>query len=256
MPSTPPPISWTMNLKAARMAIRPIISHDDHVSTNRTAPIRVLLADDHPLGRHGVRYFLEESRRIAVVGEANNGEGAARLIEQVAPDVAMVDLHMPGLGGIELARWAGDKGYATRVLILTAYDDPRYMLAALKGGARGYLVKSAEPDDIVRAVMAVARGEMAFEPAVLAAYRLPANEPVLTPAAPLSRREMEVLGGILNGHPDKIIARNLGITDSTVASHVTSVFRKLQVTNRTQAATRAMALGLVQTRLPAGDPLR
>jgi DNA-binding NarL/FixJ family response regulator len=245
-----------MNLKAARMAIRPIITHDDYRTNAHPAPIRVLLADDHPLGRHGVRYFLEESGLIAIAGEANNGEEATRLIEQLAPDVALVDLHMPGLGGIEVARWAAEHGYATRVVILTAYDDARYVLAALKGGACGYLVKSAEPDVIVEAVMAAARGEMAFDPAVLAAYRLPVTDPPLTPAAQLSRRELEVLGGILNGQPDKIIARNLGITDSTVASHVTSVFKKLRVTNRTQAATRAMALGLVQTMPPFGDPLR
>jgi len=216
----------------------------------------VLLADDHPLGRQGARYFLEESGVITIVGEADNGEEAARLIEQLAPDVALLDLHMPGIGGIEVARWAREQGYTTRVVILTADDDPRFVQAALEGGARGYLLKDIEPEVMVEAVMAVSRGEMAYDPLLLAGWKLPATDLNPPPDARLSGRELDVLRGIMSGQPDKIIARNLGISDGTVASHVTNVFKKLRATNRTQAVIRAMALGLVQTMPLSGDSQR
>jgi len=222
-----------------------------HLAISPTTRIRVLLADDHPLGRAGVRYFLEESGLIDIVAEASDGEEALALMARLGPDVALLDLHMPGCSGIEATRRAGEQGIATRVLILTAYDDASYAQAALSAGAYGYLLKSAHPDLIVQATLAAYRGEASFDPALAAG-----REQAASPAVELSERQIEALRAIMDGLPDKIIARNLGITESTVATHLTKLFKKLGVTSRTQAVVRAMALGLVETMPPSGDPLR
>lgn len=215
-----------------------------------SAPIRVILADDHPIGRQGVRYYLEETGRFTIVAEAGDGLQAIRLIERHRPDVAVLDLHMPGCNGIEVARRVVERKCATRLLILSAYDDAHLVQSALEAGASGYLLKSADPDLIIESVEAVYRGETILDPALL--IKLQAGGAGASLISPLTERELEVLHEVLNGLQDKAIARRLGITDSTVALHLNKVFRKLGVHKRTQAVARALALGLTRTPPPSG----
>ncbi len=212
-------------------------------------PIAVIVADDHPMGRQGLRYYLEETGKIVVIAEAGDGEDALRLIEQHQPDVAVLDLYMPGYTGIEVARRAREARWATRILILTAYDDPLLVRSALEAGASSYFLKSTDPERIVEAVVATWRGETLIDPAILSRLELAGDAlfPDSPPAALLlSGREVQVLKEVLNGQSDKEIARKLGINDSTVGGHLANIYKKLEVASRTQAITRALALGLVR----------
>src|SRR5574341_734663 len=210
-------------------------------------PIRVLLADDHQVVRRGIRDFLAESGDIEVVAEAENGDDAIRLIDQRHPDVAVLDIQMPGRSGIDVVRWVRDHNLPVGTLILTAYDDDPYLIAALEAGTTGYVMKTADADEIVRAVRAVHEGKSVLDPVVvrhLMKVVSGGGEPP-APAAELTAREMEVLSAAARGFTNKAIGLSLGISDRTVQGHLRNIFEKLAVTNRTEAVVRAAQLGLL-----------
>ncbi len=214
---------------------------------NAMTRIRVVLADDHAVVRQGIRDFLEESGRIDVVAETGDGEKAKELIQTHLPDVAVLDIRMPGVTGIEVARWVNEKQLPVQVLLLTAYDDDPFVIAAVQAGARGYVLKNAEADQIVSAVAAVARGQSAFGPGIaekLVAHmvRQAGHE---ADADALSEREREVLRLAAVGLTNRAIGLKLAISDRTVQGHLASIYSKLNVGSRTEAVTKALQLGVI-----------
>jgi len=216
--------------------------------------IRVVLADDHAVVRKGIREFLEDSGKIEVLAETGDGEKVKELIKTYQPDVAVLDIRMPGATGIEVARWVREQGSATHVLLLSAYDDDPFIIAALQAGASGYVLKTAEADQIVAAVETVSRGHSAFD-ADLTAKALAhfVGSPELAAAGVLvSEREREVLRLVAEGLTNRGIGHQLGISDRTVQGHLASIYEKLGVGSRTEAVTKALQLGLIE--LGQNDP--
>lgn len=196
--------------------------------------IRVLLADDHQLVRAGLASLLEAQDDITVIGTAADGAEAVKLAAQEQPDVILMDLSMPGMGGEEATRRILAERPETAVVILTSFSDQERIHEALDAGAMGYLLKDTEPTDLVRGVRAAARGESPLDTKV--ARKLLAS-PRLRPLAPeLTEREREVLMLVSRGLANKQIARSLQITERTVKAHLTSAFQRIQVSDRTQAA--------------------
>jgi NarL family two-component system response regulator LiaR len=209
--------------------------------------IRVLIADDHAVVRRGLRTFLELQQEIEVVGEAEDGEEAVAAVEEFAPDVVLMDLVMPRVDGIEAIRQIRERRPATRVIALTSFLDDDKLFPAVRAGAAGYLLKDVQPQELVSAIRTVHAGEALLHPA--AASRLMAqvasDGTPKNPAAQLTPREREVLVLVARGQPNKVIARELGVSEKTVKTHVSSVLGKLGVTDRTQAALLAVREGLV-----------
>jgi DNA-binding NarL/FixJ family response regulator len=209
--------------------------------------IRVVLADDHPVVRAGLAALLSSLEGIEVVATASTGREAIREIVASRPDVAVLDLQMPEMDGISTIRELARVAPSVAVLVLTMFDDDDSVVAAMRGGARGYLVKGAEQDEIARAIRAVASGEAIFGPGVahrvlgfLAAPARPADH-----AFPgLTAREREVLDLLADGLGNAAIATRIGIAPKTVANTVSSIFTKLQVADRAQAIVRARNAGL------------
>lgn len=216
-----------------------------------SAPLRVLLADDHAIVRKGIREFLEEDGEVTVVAEASGGAEAVRLAGEQRPAVAVLDVQMPGVNGIEATRQIKAAYPEIRVLILTAYDEDPYVFALLRAGADGYVLKNSDPDDLVRAVKTVASGGKVLAPDVAAKViaQMTAGKPAWKPAAaaeqvePLSERELEVLRLAAHGLTNKAIAAELGVSDRTVQGHLASIYGKLAVASRTEAVTKALKLG-------------
>lgn len=211
-----------------------------------TVPLRVVIIDDHPVFRAGLRAILEAEPSLELVAEAAAGHAGVRSIVDTRPDVAIVDLHLPDLSGIEVTRLvtaAGD----TAVLVLTMLDDDDSVFAALRSGAAGYLMKGADADDIVRAVHSVAAGEAVLGPGI--ARRVLGFFAGVDRAAPeafpqLTDREREVLDLIAAGRSNPTIARDLGLTLKTVRNYVSNILTKLHVSDRSQAIVRAREAGL------------
>jgi DNA-binding NarL/FixJ family response regulator len=210
--------------------------------------IRVLLVDDHPVFRHGLSALLASLGTIDVVGEAANGEDAVTLAQQLQPDVVVMDLHMPGLSGTDATRRITATVPTTGVLVLTMFEDDDSVFAAMRAGARGYLVKGADTPEVVRAINAVADGEAIFGAPVakrvlsFLTRPLSAHDEHLFPD--LSTREREVLDLIAAGHPNTDIAQRLFLSPKTIRNLVSSIFAKLQVADRAQAIVRARSAGL------------
>ncbi len=210
------------------------------------ASIRVLVADDHPMFREGLRFTLTREQDIAVVGEAADGAEVLRLAASLDPDVVVMDINMPEVGGLAATRQLREHGERPHVLVLTMSDDDASVFAAVRAGANGYLVKGSDPEQVVSAVRAVANGHAVFG-AHLAARMMqffaspPAGE--RADASPLSAREQEVLTYVAQGLTNQEIAAALFISPITVRNHVTSILTKLQVTNRRQAMLRARETG-------------
>mgnify|MGYP001165988871 FL=1 len=202
--------------------------------------IRLLLADDHAVVRAGIRQFLESAADLRVVAEADDGDAARRLIVQHRPDVAVLDIQMPRATGIEVARWSRATYPDVGVLILTAYDDDPYVSAALQAGANGYVLKTAAPAEMIRAVRDVHEGRQALDAAIRARAVT-----LSTVYEPLSDREREVLALAARGYTNKAISAQLSISDRTVQGHLAHVYGKLQAATRTEAVMRAVALGLL-----------
>jgi DNA-binding NarL/FixJ family response regulator len=212
-------------------------------SPERRIPIRVLLADDHAVVRKGIRDFLEADPQIQVIAEAGDGAAAWRLLAQHLPDVAVLDIRMPELNGVELTKRIKTHYPQVRVLILSAYDDEPYILALLRAGADGYILKTAQGDELVRAVQQVQTGKSVLDPKVAA--KVVATLMDAQPVEPLSEREIEVLRGVAKGHTNREIARHLGISDRTVQGHLANIFGKLHVSSRTEMVTAALQRGLI-----------
>jgi DNA-binding NarL/FixJ family response regulator len=207
----------------------------------------VLIVDDHPMFRFGMRARLSAEPDLAVVGEAGSGEEAVDLAAKLAPDVVLMDLNLPGMNGIEATRLLRESSPAVAVLVVTMFDDDS-VFAAMRAGARGYLLKDADAEETVRAIRAVANGEAIFSPSV--ARRLmgffaspPANIPA--PTFPeLTEREREVLELLAQGYTNAAIASRLFLSPKTARNYVPSIFGKLQVADRTEAIMRARQAGL------------
>lgn len=211
---------------------------------NERGSVRVVLADDHAVVRAGIRQFLEGDGRIQVVAEADDGAQAILAIQEQRPDVAVLDIRMPGMSGIEVTRWVRANARTTGVLILTAYDDDPYVLAVLQAGANGYVLKTAEASEIVAAVHAVHEGKSVLDPAItrkVMAHLTGASQ--AAPVEKLTDRELEVLLLAAKGYTNKAIGVQLSISDRTVQGHLAKIFDKLQAASRTEAVMRAVSLG-------------
>lgn len=208
--------------------------------------IRVLLADDHRLVRDGIHKLLESERDIEVIAEAGDGEEAEALIQQLKPDVAVLDIQMPKASGIEVTRWLRAHFPEIGVLILTAYDDDPYVMAVLQAGANGYVLKTATPDDLVQAVRDVYEGKSALDASITKKlmsnlFKRSDNRPI----EPLTDRELDVLRLAAKGYTNKAIGVQLQISDRTVQGHLAHIFAKLQAASRTEAVMRAVSLGWI-----------
>lgn len=209
--------------------------------------IRVLIADDHAVVRQGLRTFLEVQDDIEVVGEAVDGEEAVKLTGALSPDVAIVDLVMPGLGGIAAIQQITAAGLATRVIVLTSFADDEKVFAAVRAGASGYLLKDVRPQDLAEAIRTVMRGEALLNPAIAAKLMQGfAQESRPATAHPLTDREMDVLRLLARGRSNKEIALDLGVAEKTVKTHVSNILQKLDLADRTQAALYAVRTRLVE----------
>ncbi len=212
--------------------------------------IRILIADDHPLIREGLRRILEMDPQIKVVGEVGDGQGAINKTRILDPDVVLMDLKMPGTDGIEASRVIRREFPEIRIIILTVADDDD-MLEVIRAGASGYLLKDVEPGELLKAIHTVYEGRPAFHPIVtsrlLGEYnRLSMPVRKDDEISMLTEREKEVLGLIAQGESNKNIAHKLFISEKTVKNHITSIFRKLKVEDRTQAAIFAIKKRMVE----------
>lgn len=220
--------------------------------------ITILVVDDHPLFRQGVVEALMLEPDLQVVGQAADGEEALEMLRELQPQIALMDVNLPGLNGQQVLRQAASEKLSTRVLLLTAYDDPSQRLHAMRGGAAAYCSKDVQPERLVELVRLAARGkyiigEQVLEYAELERWLAGHTENAIRaygdpgePYSPLSGREMEVLGQVTKGLSNKEIALALGISHQTVKNHVTAILRKLGVEDRTQAALYALRRGWVR----------
>jgi two-component system, NarL family, response regulator LiaR len=204
-----------------------------------TPAVRVLLVDDHPVVRQGLRALLSTQDGIDVVGEAEDGEAAVTAAERLSPDVVLMDVVMPGMDGVEALRRIGQRRPQTRVVMLTSYADERRAMEAVDAGASGFLLKDASPRDVVAAIRAAHRGEAVLHPSVAAKLLSERRRPPAAHAE-LTARELEVLRLIARGLQNKQIAAQLHLSEKTVKTHVSAVLRKLDVADRTQAAMYAV----------------
>ena len=210
--------------------------------------IRILIVDDHPVVREGIGSMLKKEADFKVVGEASNGLEAVEKARELAPDVVLMDLRMPEMDGVEaISRIKAEKP-EVKFIILTTYSDDEYIFKGIAAGARAYLLKDAPRDELFKAIRMVSRGESLIQP-VIASRVLDklAELSRKTPAGDtLSDREIEVLRLMAGGQSNKDIADHLSITQSTVKTHITSIFQKLNVTTRTEAVTNALKKGIIQ----------
>lgn len=212
-----------------------------------TPAIRVILADDHAVVRQGIRQFLEAVGDIHVLAEAADGEQALRLIRQHRPDVAVLDIQMPKQSGIEVARAVRSERLPVGILVLTAFDDEPYIRAVLQAGANGYVLKTADADDIIEAVRSVHEGKSVLDPAIARRLmnQLARSQDDVLAVEALTERELEVLRLTAHGYTNKAIGAQLSISDRTVQGHLAKVYGKLHAASRTEAVMRAVTLGLI-----------
>lgn len=225
-----------------------IQSPNQPLNQSTADPIRILIADDHTLFREGLRSLFASVADTRVVGEAASGEEAIVLAEALQPDVVLMDIQMPGLNGIEATRRITHASPHIGVVMVTMFEDDESVFAAMRAGARGYVLKGADQEEMLRAVRCAARGEALFGPAIAArltrffAAPRPAAMPNLFPD--LTDREREVLDLIAQGRNNETIADELIISRKTVRNHVSNILNKLQVADRAQAIVRARQAGM------------
>ena len=208
--------------------------------------IRIILADDHTVVRKGIRDILLEAGDLDVIAEAANGDEAIALIDQLRPDVAVLDIQMPKRTGIEVCRHVRAQRWPIGLLILTAYDDEPYVLAVLQAGANGYVLKTADADDLIRAVHDVHAGKSVLDPVVARKLMTQlAGQADTRPIESLTPRELDVLKLAARGFTNKAIGAQLSVSDRTVQGHLANIFGKLHVATRTEAVMRAVQLGWI-----------
>jgi len=215
--------------------------------SDRDDRLRVLVADDHPVFLAGMRQLLDTQPLMECIGEATTGAQAIELTTALLPDVAVLDLHMPDINGVDAARAISRAAPTVGVLMLTMMDDDESVFAAMRAGARGYLLKGASPPEVVHAIHAVASGAAVFGPSI--AHRMLEYFAVPRPAdvfAELTAREREILALLADGHTNASIAARLYLSPKTVRNHVSNIFAKLQVADRAEAMLRARRAGLGQ----------
>ena len=210
--------------------------------------LRILIADDHPLFRKGMRALLTATAGTEVIGEATTGQEAIELAAALQPDVILMDLQMPGINGIEATRQILHTSPHIRILVVTLFEDDASIFSALRAGARGYILKDAQEEEMLRAIRAVGNGEAIFSPAI--ATRLMDFFAAPRPAVPkeifptLTEREREILQMIARGRTNNDIAKELALSSKTVGNYVSNIFSKLQVADRAHAIIRARDAGL------------
>jgi DNA-binding NarL/FixJ family response regulator len=207
--------------------------------------VRVLITDDHPMFREGLRMVLSADPALDLVGEATDGLEAVAFADELQPDVVVMDLNLPGLGGVEATRRIVTTSPHVAVLVLTMFDDDHSVFAAMRAGARGYLLKGADPVEVCRAILAVAGGQVIFGQAIARHMQAFFAAPPATSVFPgLTPREHEVLDMVARGMANPDIAKELAVSGKTVRNHISNLFAKLQVADRAQAIVRARSAGL------------
>jgi DNA-binding NarL/FixJ family response regulator len=212
------------------------------------SPVRVVLADDHPMYRYGVAAVLADVTGIELVGQASSGEELLELVERTRPDVVLTDLRMPDLSGIEVTRRLMAAHPDLPVLVLTMHDDDESVYGAMRAGARGYLLKGVDGTQLVSTIQTLAAGGTVFGPAVarrIVGFFLEASRQLQSGTFPdLTRREREVLDMVAAGHRNSVVASKLGLSEKTVRNHLSAILLKLQVEDRSAAIVRAREAGL------------
>jgi DNA-binding NarL/FixJ family response regulator len=211
-------------------------------------PIRVLIADDHPVVRDGLRGMFARGGDIEVVGEASDGREAVDRALALAPDVVLMDLRMPRADGVTAIRELAARGAAAKVLVLTTYDTDSDVLPAIEAGASGYLLKDASPEELRRAIRAAHEGGTVLAPSVASVLMAQVRRPAAVSQGPLSERELEVLALIAKGRSNRETAAELFISEATVKTHLMHVYSKLEVNDRAAAVAVAYERGLLQPR--------
>jgi DNA-binding NarL/FixJ family response regulator len=202
--------------------------------------IRIMLADDHPIARAGIRKFLNKATDIEIIAEAADGNQALDLAKKLVPDVLLLDIELPGLKGVEVARELQAMGSPVRILVLSTYDDKQFIFGLLGNGAAGYLTKEEVPETIVEAVRGVARGEKGWVSRRVAAIMSAWTQTDEVTSKSLTPRELDVLKWVVKGRTNQEIGMELGISQKTVEKHLESVFAKIKVTSRVEAAVLAV----------------
>ena len=211
-------------------------------------PIKVLITDDHPVVREGLSAMLNKEPDIQVVGEAENGTEAIDKAKELQPDVVLMDLRMPEVDGVEAMRQIRAANPGIKFIVLTTYDNDEYIFKGIEAGARAYLLKDAPREELFKAIRAVYKGESLIEPAVAGKVLDRFAELSRQAQAPerLSERELEVLKLMAKGAANKEIAAGLCISESTVKTHIQTIFQKLKVSDRTEAVTEAIKKGIIR----------
>ncbi len=211
--------------------------------------IRIILVDDHPFVREGIRQFIERDPMMEVLAEGKDGVEALELIHKHRPHVAVIDLQMPRLSGLDVIRQTREAGIPVNFLALTGHDEDPYVFAALRAGAKGYLLKTAGPEELGRAIRLVYAGQSAIDPSVIDKVidqlGAPAGAPVTAEMERISDRELDVLRLAAKGLTNRAIGVELNISERTVHSHLMNIFAKLHVNSRTEAAMKAVRLGWI-----------
>ncbi len=210
--------------------------------------IKILIVDDHPVVREGICSMLKREPDFKIVGEATNGLEAIERVRELSPDVVLMDLRMPEMDGVEAISKIKEERPEVKFIILTTFSDDEYIFKGIAAGARAYLLKDAPREELFKAIRAVSRGESLIQPVVASRLldRLAELSKKTPSAEMLSERELEVLRLMASGVSNKDIADQLSITQSTVKTHITSIFQKLNVTTRTEAVTTALRKGMIQ----------
>ena len=210
--------------------------------------IKILVVDDHPVIREGIASMLKREPDFKIVGEATNGLEAIERVRELSPDVVLMDLRMPEMDGVEAMTKIREEKPEVKFIILTTFSDDEYIFKGIAAGARAYLLKDAPRDELFSAIRAVSRGESQIQPVVASRVldKLAELSKKTPSAETLSEREIEVLRLMASGVSNKDIADQLSITQSTVKTHITSIFQKLNVTTRTEAVTTALRKGMIQ----------